>query len=109
MKVGAHGVFRDGLTLVLLLVSGHPINIFNGRRSKISCFCALLIAFVLGGLVLAIVRIVNAEAAQGLTELPPPSPAPAFGDVHVPTPSAVIPMDRGFLESAMRALENGRD
>jgi hypothetical protein len=59
-------------------------------------------------LVLAVVRIMNVEAAQGLTAVPPPS-IPGVDAVLVTATDPVVPMDRDFLETALKALEYGRD
>jgi hypothetical protein len=56
------------------------------------------IVFVVGGLVTALIRITNqgvAEAMVAVTAVP-----------EVITTSTVLPMERSFLEDALRALEN---
>jgi hypothetical protein len=77
-----------------------------GRR-KIPCILLLIITFILGGLVLAVLKIINAGVAEHLTTLPPsaPSEAPPVKVEFGGPSSTVEPMERDFLEKALRALE----
>jgi hypothetical protein len=84
-----------------------PVQIYNMGRRKIPCILLLIISFILGGLVLAVLKIINASAAEQLTTLPPPasSVAPPVKVEFGGPSSTVEPMEREFLEEALRALE----
>jgi hypothetical protein len=91
------------LTLYSILTDLHsnvagPVVVNVGRRKKISCCLAAGIVFVIGGLVTALIRITNQSVAEAMVTV-----------TGVPEPiatSTVLPMERSFLEDALRALEN---
>jgi hypothetical protein len=84
------------------MLSGQPVIVNNIRRGrkKISCLCACLMAFVIGGTTMAIIKILNAQAAANLTA------TPTVSDLVVTEPTTVLPLDVDFIEEALRALEN---
>jgi hypothetical protein len=57
-------------------------------------------AFVIGGTTMAIIKILNAQAAANLTA------TPTVSDMIVTEPTTVMPLDVDFIEEALRALEN---
>jgi hypothetical protein len=57
-------------------------------------------AFVVGGTTMAIVKILNAQAAANLTA------TPTVTDMIIAEPTTVMPLDVDFIEEALRALEN---
>jgi hypothetical protein len=69
-------------------------------RKKISCFCACLLAFVVGGKTMAIVRILNVHEAASLVA------TPTVADIINVEPTTVLPLDTAFIEETLRALEN---
>ena len=57
-------------------------------------------AFVVGGTTLAIIKILNAQAAANLVA------TPSVTEVIESEPTTITPLDLGFVEEALRLLEN---